>query len=197
MAVLSEASLKQLRSSQKNRSFFAAKALFACLALGCITTVSTFAQDTPGGYVFHPNQEVHVTDLPSPTASSNKPSAVLAAALETILHHKSVCCGKNSALEDTVLSAPLSLEELSAKLQGRHVLSDGRSVMVSAGYVPQSSITPDLMISALTEQHALLMEWKSHFYVLYGAIFDETVYTSGQRQFAIHKILLLDPRFSD
>jgi hypothetical protein len=188
--------LKRLRSSQKNRSFVNAMAL-ACLVLGCIATVSAFAQDAPGVSVFHPNQEVRVTDLPSLTASSNKPSAVLAAALETILHHKSVCCGKNSALEDTVLSVPLSLEELSAKLQGRHVLSDGRSVMVSAEYVPQRSITPDLMISALTDQHALLMEWKSHFYVLYGAIFDETIYTSGQRQFVVHKLLLLDPRFSD
>jgi hypothetical protein len=196
MAVPSEASLKQLCPSQNNRLFVTPKAIFACLVLGCIATVSGFAQDTPG-YVFHPNQEVRVTDLPSLAASSNKPSAVLAAALETILHHKSVCCGKNSALEDAVLSAPLSLEELSAKLQGRHVLSDGRSVMVSAEYVPQSSITPDLMISALTDQHALLMEWKSHFYVLYGAIFDETIYTSGQRQFAVHKLLLLDPRFSD
>jgi len=196
MAVPSEASLKQLRPSQKHLSFLTAKALFACLVLGCIVAVSAFAQDTPG-YVFHPNQEVRVANLPSLTASSNKPSAVLATALETILHHKAVCCGKNSALEDTVLSAPLLLEELSAKLQGKHVLSDGRSVMVSAEYVPQSAITPDLMISALMDQHALLMEWKSHFFVLYGAIFDETIYTSGQRQFAVHKLLLLDPRFSD
>jgi len=196
MAVPIEATLKRLRSSRKNRSFATPKALFACLVLGCVATASAFAQDTPG-YVFHPNQEIRVTDLPSLTSSSSKTSAVLAAALETILHHKAVCCGKNSALEDTVLSAPLSLEELSAKLQGKHVLSDGRSVMVSAEYVPQSAITPDLMISALMDQHALLMEWKSHFFVLYGAIFDETIYTSGQRQFAVHKLLLLDPRFSD
>jgi hypothetical protein len=189
-------SLKQLRPSQTNLSLWNAKALFACFVLGSIAAVSGFAQDTPG-YVFHPNQEVRVADLPSLTAPSTRPSAVLAAALETILHQKAVCCGKNSALEDTVLSAPLSLEELSAKLQGRHVLSDGRSVMVRAEYVPQSSITPDVMIGALMNQHALLLEWKSHFYVLYGAIFDETVYTSGQRQFAVHKLLLLDPRFSD
>src|SRR5208337_1732826 len=101
---------------------------------------------------------------------STNPSAVLAAALETVLRDQAVCCGKNSALEDTVLAAPPSLQELSAKLQGKHVLSDGRSVMVSAEYVPQSAITPDLMISALIDQHALLIKWKSRFYVLYGAI---------------------------
>ncbi len=176
--------------------FVTAKAIFACSVLGCMVVSSTFAQDTPG-YVFHPNQEVRVTNLPSLTAPSNNAPAALATALETILHDKDVCCGKDSALEDTVLSAPLSLKELSARLQGKHVLSDGRSVVVIAEYVPQSSITPDLMISALLEQHALLIEWKAHFYVLYGAIFDETVYSSGQRQFAVHKLLLRDPRFSD
>jgi hypothetical protein len=159
-------------------------------------TLSAFAQDE-SSYVFHPNQDVRVANLPVLTAQSTDPSAVLAAALETILRDKAVCCGKDSALEDTVLAASPSLQELSAKLQGKHVMSDGRSVIVGAEYVPQSSITPDLMISALIDQHALLMKWKSHLYVLYGAIFDETVYSSGQRQFAVHKLLLLDPRFSD
>jgi len=82
-------------------------------------------------------------------------------------------------------------------LQGRHVLSDGRSVTVSAEYVPQNSITPDLMISALLKQHALLIEWRAHFYVLYGVVFDETRYDSGLAQYAVHKLLLRDPRFSD
>ncbi len=90
-----------------------------------------------------------------------------------------------------------SLTELSAKLQGRHLLSDGRPIVVNAEYVPQSSINAYVMISALLDQHASLIEWKSHLYVLYGAIFDETLYSSGQRQFVVHKLLLLDPRFSD
>jgi len=187
--------MKERRSFWRSRPSLSAK-LFACLVLGCLVTLSAFAQDEPA-YVFHPDQDVRVAHLPLLTAQSTNPSAVLAAALETVFRDQAVCCGKNSALEDTVLAAPPSLQELSAKLQGKHVLSDGRSVMVSAEYVPQSAITPDLMISALIDQHALLIKWKSRFYVLYGAIFDETVYSGGQRQFAIHKLLLLDPRFSD
>ncbi len=188
--------MKERRWFCWNRPCLTAKALFACCVLVCIATLSAFAQDEPA-YVFHPNQEVRIANLPARTTQSTNPSAVLAAALETILHDKTVCCGKDSALEDTVLAAPPSLQELTAKLQGKHVLSDGRSVTVSAEYVPQRSITPDLMLSALVDQHALLIKWKSHLYVLYGAIFDETVYSSGQRQFAVHKLLLLDPRFSD
>jgi hypothetical protein len=161
-----------------------------------MATVSASAQDTPA-YVFHPNQEVRVTNLPALTAQSANSSAVLAVTLETILHDKAVCCGKNSALEDTVLSTPQSLRELGAKLQGKHALSDGRFVMISAEYIPQSSVTPDLMIGALRDQHALLISWKAHLYVFYGVLFDETIFATGQRQFAVRKLFLLDPRFSD
>jgi hypothetical protein len=151
-----------------------------------------------GQGVFLPNQEVRVTGLPSLTALSRKSSAVLATALEIILHDKAVCCGKYSALEDAALSEPRSLEELRAKLQGQRRLSDGSSIMVNAEYVPESSVTADLIIRTLAKQQALLIEWRSHFYVLYGAIFNENrdVY-SGIRQFFIVKLLLLDPRFSD
>lgn len=188
--------MNKLRSSRKNREFLIATGLFACLVLVSMVSVSAFGQDTPG-YVFYPNQDVRVTDLPAITATSANKSAVLAAGLETILQDKAVCCGKDSVFEDTVLSTPLSLKELSSKLQGKHVLSDGRSIMVSADYTPQSAITPDLMIGALRDQHALLMIWKSHLYVFYGVLFDETIFASGQRQFAVRELFLLDPRFSD
>jgi hypothetical protein len=91
----------------------------------------------------------------------------------------------------------VSLKELSAKLQGRHLLRDGRPIVVNAEYFPQSSIGPGLIISPLQDQHPLLIEWKSHVYVLYGATFNETRYYSGEREYAVVKLLLLDPRFSD
>ncbi len=80
----------------RSRPRLAAKALFACAVL-CIATVSAFAQDEYT-YVFHPNQEIRVANLPALTAASTDPSAVLAAALETIIRDQAVCCGKNSAL---------------------------------------------------------------------------------------------------
>ena len=152
--------------------------------------------------IFLPNQEVRVANLPSLPAPSAHRSAVFATALETVLHDKAVCCGKDSALEDVALyaslSGPLSLKELSTKLQGRHLLSDGRAVMVNADYIPHDSINPSLIVNTLTEQHAPLIEWKSHVYVLYGALFDETRdSSSGVRAYAIHKLFLLDLRFSD
>ena len=164
--------------------------------------ISCFAHGQEGNAsVFLANQEVRVANLPSLTAPSTNRTAVLTTALETILHDKAVCCGKDSALEDALLYAaltdPVSLKELSVKLQGRHLLNDGRPIVVSAQYVPQSSIYANLIITTLLERHALLIEWRSHFYVLYGAIFDETRSYSGVRQYAVRKLLLLDPRFPD
>ena len=152
--------------------------------------------------VFLANQEVRVANLPSLTAPSTHRSAVLATALEIILNDKAVCCGKDSALQDAVsyatLTDPVSLKELSAKLQGKHPLNDGGAIVVTSEYVPQSSISPGLIVATLRDQHALLIEWKSHLYVLYGATFDENRdLGSGERDYAIHKLLLLDPRFSD
>ncbi len=171
-------------------SVFALLICISCLAHGQI--------DVPDSIVwFHPNQEIRVSNLPLLTAPSTNSSALLITALEIALHDKAVCCGKNSALEDDVLSNPSSMKELSAKLQGRHFLSDGGPIVVSAEYVPQSSINSGLIIGSLLDQHSLLIDWKSHRYVLYGAIFNETRYSSGIQQYAILKHLLLDPRFSD
>jgi hypothetical protein len=147
------------------------------------------------------NQEVRVTNLPSLTAPAKNRPAVVVAALDTILHEPAVCCGKNSALEDVALYASLtnglSLQELSAKLQGKHLLSDGQPIVVTAEYIPQSSIYVGFIVWTLQEQHALLIEWKSHVYVLYGAIFDETRDPYAGAEDSIHKLFLLDLRFSD
>ncbi len=171
-------------------------ASMASLLLVVTATISASAQ-TGQGFAFHPNQEVRVSGLASPAAASSSLPAVLATAIEIILHDRAVCCGKGAALEDLVLSAPLSLQELGNKLQGAHVMGDGRSVVVNAEYVSQRALTPDLLIGTLLDQHAPLIDWKSHFYVLYGAVFDETLYPDGSRQCAIKRLLLRDPRFSD
>jgi hypothetical protein len=150
--------------------------------------------------VFLANQEVRVNDLAALTAPSKNRPAVLATALEMIVHDKSVCCGKDSALADTMeyaaLSDSISLQEFGAKVQGKHLSSNGQPVNINAEYVPQKSITADFIVRSLLGQHAPLMEWKSHIYVLYGALYDENRFYSGVREFEVIKLFLLDPRFS-
>src|SRR5882724_3491807 len=80
--------------------------------------------------VYHPGQEVRVKGLPALIARSHDAADVLMTSLDTIVHDRSLCCGKDSALEDSVAQAdPASLKDVAAKLQGRHLLSDGRPVL--------------------------------------------------------------------
>ena len=172
---------------------------FLLVLSGFAVSCLAYGQQEGSVTVFLPNQEVRVPGLPSLTAPSK--SAALATALEIVLHDKAVCCGKDSALEDaalyTTLSGAVSLKEFSAKLQGKHLLNDGRPILVNAEYFPPSSMNAGLIVGALQDQHAALFEWQSHVYVLYGAIYNETRDYSGTRQYALQKLLLLDPRFSD
>jgi len=155
------------------------------------------AQETYDSAVYLPNQEIRLQNLPALVATAKGAPAAFAAALEIVLQDPAVCCGRNSALEDPLLSDPQSLRELSAQLQGKHFLNDGRSIQVQADYVPQGSIYPNLLVGPLLAQRPLLVEWKSRCYVIYGAVYDETRHTSGARDYSIHKLYLLDPRFSD
>ena len=145
------------------------------------------------------NKEVRINDLPSLTAQSTSASDVLAASAEIIFRDKDVCCGKNSALADGIrLADPTSLPAIANRLRGRNVLSDGGAFLITAEYLSPASVNIGDLMGALTEKHALLMEWNSHFYVVYGVIYDQTIDpNTGATMNAIHKLLLLDPRFSD
>jgi len=164
--------------------------LFCCLGYG---------QDTHGWYELRPDQEVRVRQLPSLMARSDDPSDVLLTSLDTVFHDREICCGRNSALEDRATTAdPLSLKDIAAKVEGRHMLSDGRPIAVTAEVLPASA--GDIgyrIVSALLDKHALLMVWNSHLYVLYGAVFDQTLYGDGTSMCVIKKLFLLDTRFSD
>jgi hypothetical protein len=144
-------------------------------------------------------KEVRISDLPALTAKSRDASDVLAASVEIIFRDKEICCGRNSALGDAVQSAdPRSLKDVSAKLQGRHLFSDGRPIMITADYVPAAAVNSGALIAALTEKRVPLLEWNSHLYVVYGVTYVETVDSqSGAFVYAIRTLLLLDARFSD
>ena len=143
------------------------------------------------------DQEIHIHDLPSLTARSTHASDVLAASLEIVFNDKEVCCGKNSALEDSVQSSdPKSLKDIASKLQGRHLLSDGRAIVVTAEYLTPDQVNAGHLIYTLKENHAPLMLWNSHLYVVHGVSYLESV-ADGGMYYVTHKFFLQDTRFSD
>lgn len=144
------------------------------------------------------NQEIRVRGLRALVARSHEPSDVLLTSLDTILHDRSVCCGADSALGDSAEKAdPVSLRDVASKLQGRHLLSDGRPIMVSAEYFEPAAINSGMLIGSLRDKHALLLQWNAHIYVCYGAIYDELYDENGGLQYSIRNFLLLDTRYSD
>jgi len=171
---------------------YRAMQIIAGCAIGSFFATCCVAQ------VYYLDHEVRISDLPSLTAKSRNASDVVAASVEIIFRDKKVCCGRDSALEDNVQAAdPKSLQDVARKLQGRHLLSDGRPILVTAEYLPAASVNADQLINTLAGKHALLMEWDSHFYVVYGIVFDQTINQDSGIMNAIHKFLLLDTRFSD
>ena len=151
--------------------------------------------------VVNQDQEIFVQNLPIVKASSQDPSDILLASLETVFHDQNVCCGRNSSLRDSVQAADAgSLRDVAAKLEGRHRLGDGRTINVTANYVAADAIRGAPLIAMLMNERAALIEWNSHLYVLRGVVYrwiESGDPTSVSKTTVIHKLLLWDTRFSD
>jgi hypothetical protein len=164
-----------------------------CLAFPSILSSQILNQDT----------EVEVHNLPSLMARTPHSSDVLLTSLDTVFHDKNICCGRDSALVDSAEAAdPKSLKDVASKLDGRHLLGDGRPIKVTAEYVTSDQVNSGTLITAILNQHGLLMEWNSHVYVVHGVVYQWAAsgdgpdggFTEGT---VIHKLLLWDTRYSD
>ena len=166
---------------------FLRKLILPCLAFSSLSYGQALYQD----------QEIQVHNLPSLEARSHDPSDVLLTSLDTILHNRDVCCGKDSALEDSLAKAdPKSLKDVADKLQGQHRLSDGRAITVTAEYLTPDAAGAGHLVTLIVNQHPALMEWNSHVYVVHGMVFFWGGDTGGPA-IVIRKLLLWDTRYAD
>jgi hypothetical protein len=153
------------------------------------------------GQVLNQDEEIHVHNLPALMARTHDPSDVLLTSLDTVIHDREVCCGKDSALEDSALAAdPKSLKDVASKLEGRHLLSDGRPIKMTAEYLAPDQVNSGRLIRMILDQHALLMQWNSHVYVVHGIVYLWTASGDSGDTVAmtvIHKFLLWDTRYAD
>ena len=155
------------------------------------------------GQLLYQDQEIQISGLPSLMARSADSTDVLLTSLDTIIRDREICCAKDSALEDSAAAAdPKSLKDAADKLQGRHLLGDGRPILVRATYLTPEAVNSGLLVDWFHHQHAALMQWNSHVYVVHGIVYMWT--TSGTPDGSgvisgtvIHKFLLWDVRYSD
>jgi hypothetical protein len=171
----------------------------ALLPAICVVASSVVFSCLASAQVAYPEQELSIHDLPSMTARSTHASDALATSLEIIFNNREVCCGKDSALEDSVQSAdPKSLKDIANKLQGRHLLSDGRPITVTSEYLTPDQVNAGHLITMMRDQHPALMMWNSRLYMVCGVTYVETLDNSEPSiAYAVHKFLLQDVRFSD
>jgi hypothetical protein len=171
-------------------------------ALAKLVILVLAASGLAGAQVLYQDQEIQIHDLPSLTAGSAHSADVLVTSLDTVFHDHEICCGRDSALEDSVGAAdPKSLKDVAGKLQGKHLLGDGRPIMVTATYSTPDAVNSGVLIKWFLNQHAALMRWNSHVYVVHGIVYiwtaSSTPEGSGQTGTVIKKFLLWDTRFSD
>ena len=161
----------------------------ACLTVICLTQAGTYVSI----------QEVRVSGLPVLIAPSHQPMDVLRTSLATIILDKNICCVEESALRDSFERAdPPSLKDAAEKLQERHLLSDGRSIMVTAEYLDSATVNASTLITTLRDHHATLFEWNSHMYVCNGVTYRKDYDpVTGAQMNIILKFHLLDTRYSD
>lgn len=161
-------------------------------------SVPAYSQEVPSYPYVRRNEEVRVSNLPALKSPSKDASDVLLTSLEIIFNDPAICCGRDSALDDRAARAdPRSIKDIIAKLQGRHLLTDGRPFVVTVTDLAPSSANPFPIVDVLTKNHALLMMWNSRLYVVYGALFSDMIYNDGSRVTTINKLLLMDVRYSN
>ena len=180
----------------KVRSLYSALAMLVVLwGLSGIRTNPVFGQ------VFDKDLEIRVDTLSTLVARSKDPMDVLLTSLAIVFRDKEICCGKDSALGDQVRTAdPKSLKDVASKLNGRHLLSDGRPFVVTADYMAPDAMNSGTLIGMMTAHHAVLMQWNAHLYVVDGLIYrwirmgaDST----STSMTVIQNFLLRDPRYID
>lgn len=172
---------------------------FPLLCFATWVAASSSAQVHPQDQPLYTDIEVRVSGLPSLMAKSHDPADVLPTALDIILRDRSICCGRDSALEDSVERAdPSSLKDIASKLQGRHLLSDGRPIAVTAEIWPPESVEALGLLKTFNDKHAFLMLWNEHIYVLDGMVYRWASYSADTGPYTvIRKLLLVNPRFAD
>jgi hypothetical protein len=188
--------MEKLPSHRSDRSLLSQSVFSALIILVFGYSKPSFAQQSTR------DQALEVHNLPSLMARSPHSSDVLLTSLDTVFHDREVCCGKDSALEDVVQTVdPKSLADVAGKLAGRHILSDGRAVTITAHYVTPDQVSGGNMIAQMTKDHAALMQWNQRIYVVHGIVYlwdiTQNPESGGSASPVLHKFLLWDTRYSD
>jgi hypothetical protein len=148
------------------------------------------------GVVARPPQTDEIANLPAVAALQPCPNWAWAAGVEMLLEAQGVRLDQRQwvlkANGGEVCLSRVSPEQLARVIDGDYALASGRKVRLQARW-QNGVIAPDDVIMAARRQRPLLLFWRGHPYVAYGAVYNEFIASTGNRMFEISEIKLYDP----
>lgn len=179
------------------------QALSASLLVATLLLMSStgYARKRGVPHVVHPGQTVNIPGLTSVVAGQQCQNWAWAAALESILKTQAVELRQNywimkSAGGEVCKDDAIDLDALAKLITGEYILSDGQKVRLAATAKAGAPGQVDLLIAAPRSGRPMLFFWKGHPYLYRGMIYDEMVAATGDKEFEIRQLNLLDPYFS-
>jgi hypothetical protein len=181
----------------RHRPQFIASLLLAILLL---LPAAGYARRRGVPHVVHPGQTVDIPGLTSVVARQKCENWAWAAALESILKTQAVDLRQSywimkSAGGELCKDDATDLDALAKLITGEYILKDGQKVRLSATAMAGAPGQVDLLIAAPRSGRPLLLFWKGHPYLYRGMIYDEIVAATGDKEFEIRQLNLLDPFF--
>jgi hypothetical protein len=149
--------------------------------------------------VIHPDPKAELPKLDAVRAAQKCENWAWAAGLETSLRLQGV-----SSLPQNywVMKAnggevcddrPVDLAKISKLIDGKYTLADGRKVLLESFMVSGVPTAVDPLIVPTRAGRPLVFLWKGHPYIYVGMSYHEVVWATGQRDYEVQEMKLLDP----
>ena len=149
-------------------------------------------------HVVHPNQKMEIPNLIAVPASQKCENWAWAAGIETSLRAQGVRLPQNYWVMkanggEVCDDRPVSLEAISKLLDGKYTLDDGSKLVLESSTITGAPTVVDPLLVATRTGRPLIFLWKGHPYLYAGMTYHELIYATGQREFEVQEIKLLDP----
>ncbi|MCI0350557.1 MAG: hypothetical protein L0Z53_14125 [Acidobacteriales bacterium] len=149
--------------------------------------------------VVHPDQKAELPKVEPVSATQKCENWAWAAGLETSLRLQGI---SNLPQNYWVMKAnggevcddrPVDLQKIAKLIDGKYTLDDGRKVLLESSTIMGVPTAVDPLIVATRAGRPLVFLWKGHPYIYVGMNYHEVVWATGQRDYEVQEMKLLDP----
>lgn len=175
------------------------RAVLATVFLSSMAVTSPAADNKPKAAIVHnPDQYVELRDVSEVKAEQGCNNWAWAAAVEAILRKQGVQMDQRTWVMKQNGGLPCidrldSLEQLKRIVDGDYALADQRRVRVTARYTAGLPAATDTLLRPLAFGRPYILFWSGRPFLVYGAVWDEQVYQTGQKLVLIKRLQMIDP----